>query len=614
MQGPTEYDNFAASLRIPVGKSVIVYTDRDGQGERSGCLTGEPNLPDVFYHTVSSIHLFADTICTLAGSPTETPIPTPPSATPQPTITPSVTPTTTVSALPTAILTPAPTPRCYLLTLRRQGEGSAPAPTPTQSEGCPAGHYAAGESIVVQAAPAEGWFVAGWQGVEGGDSAAQITLTMPTQPTTVTVIYAQPDPESWTILIYAVADNNLERYMGLKSPGMLSRLHQADAQPNVQVGIWYDGRDSGDSTQYTLNALGQWSGPRDLGEREMDDPQTLTAFLRWGYAELPATHYYLAILDHANGVLGVGEDLTSDVSGLAYLTPEELRQAVEAGKQGNPLDIVQIDGCSFGLLEDASIFDGLADYMIASPNTGWGVFAYDAYRQLVGQAPNPPSVVAERVAAEYARQVADYGVPYTISVFDLANYAPLHQALDKLGNALVSYLQVDQVVRTQALREIRNQVQLYDAGDYLITPNDSYVDLPGLAAALQDHPDSAVAAAAAEVLNASAPFVLSTHHSSAPVPFYSVDRAETITVDVSRSRGLAIYYPYSSRVEPGAYTRYVDDQLFYWATVDWGWRAFLDQSLPAQLPSDPIPDEDRLISMPGVEPRAWRLYLPVVQE
>ncbi len=535
------------------------------------------------------------------------------------------TPTATPLPTPTATFTSTPVPvRCYQLSLAHQGEGAPLVADPPRSPGCDSGHYTAGTAITVWATPATGWTIAAWNGDDALDNGndngndngalpANVIVTMPQHPHTVRVIYAEPAPVSWTILIYAVGDNNLGSYLGWGPKGMLTRLKDAGAQRNVQVGILYDGPQNGDSRRYILNALGDWSGPNDQGELRMDDPDTLEAFLRWGYRELPASHYYLAILDHANGVLGIGEDLTTATDGLAYLTPEELRQAIDAGKQGNPLDILQIDGCSFGLLEDASIIHGRADYMIVSPNTGWGVFAYERYRQVVGQAPNPPSVVAGRVATTYAQLVEEYERPYTIAVFDMAHFEPLSQAVDQLGSALVNYT-AKMETRQQELRTLRKGVQRYDAGDFVIEEVDSFVDLPGLASALTTHADPAIAVAATTVLSKTQPFILTERHSAEVRTFFSHERGEVITVDLSQSRGLAIYYPYSQRAEAGAYRRYVGNELFYWITPNWGWRTFLDEGLPSQQFGDPRPNEDRLIQVLGVEaPQSARLYLPLLQ-
>jgi hypothetical protein len=79
---------------------------------------------------------------------------------------------------------------CYSLSLTHVGEGGNPSATPPQSSGCAAGHYVAGHTITLTAAPAGGWRVAGWSGTaDDGSVAATNTLTMPAADYTVSVRY-----------------------------------------------------------------------------------------------------------------------------------------------------------------------------------------------------------------------------------------------------------------------------------------------------------------------------------------------------------------------------------------------------------------------------------------
>ena len=422
--------------------------------------------------------------------------------------------------------------------------------------------------------------------------------------------------QRWTLLIYAVADNNLDPYMGENSAlnGMLYRLKNAGALSNVQVGMLYDGPGANDTRRYILKPDGPLQPAEPLPEARMDEMETLRDFVRWGYATFQSDYYALSLVDHANGVVGFGQDNTSDGTGKAFLTPIELRTALQQATDNGTrkLDVLHVDGCSFGLLEDAAIAAELAQYLIVSPNTGWGVFAYERYRQLAGQSADPRTY-AEAVAQTYASAVGAHGLPYTVSVFDMARFADLNQRVSTFGNQLLAYTQADLINHVEDLRILRNASQRYDSGGvYLeIDPEDSYVDLTDFATRVQATVgDANVQSAARAVIDAvqgsagNAPFVIYEAHASGQFvsydPFQGRERA--FTVDLDHATGLAIFYPPRSNLNAGsAYKAYIEHRLFD-TTRDSGWTRFIWQGLPAQLSGDPSPMPNDVLIPPFIAP------------
>lgn len=89
--------------------------------------------------------------------------------------------------VPDDVVTP-----CRTLTLAHTGAGNDPAVAPTNSVGCSAGFYVSGEVIVVTAAPAPTWQVAGWSGTLHDDATVITnTIIMPDGNHTATVAYSQ---------------------------------------------------------------------------------------------------------------------------------------------------------------------------------------------------------------------------------------------------------------------------------------------------------------------------------------------------------------------------------------------------------------------------------------
>ena len=406
--------------------------------------------------------------------------------------------------------------------------------------------------------------------------------------------------KSWTLMIYAAADNNLDPWMGENSAfnGMLYRLQKAGPLANVQVAILYDGPGANDTYHYTLDASGAWT-KTPQPEAQMDAMETLRDFVIWGRggSGLPATDYYaLAIVDHANGIVGIAQDETSKSAGNTrpFLTPLELRVALQAATDdgARKLDVIHYDGCSFGLFEDAAIAAGLTNFVIASPNTGWGVFAYDSYRQLAASAADPHAY-AISVAGRYAELVTAEQLPYTISVFDMADFVALNTAISGLGQSLLTYVQADIAARRDTIKTLRLTMQKYDSGEGTpIEPNDedNYVDVVDLAQKFKGGiNDSAVQTAADQVIALALPsnqrFVAYESHLTKSFPYVDPTHGgeRTYNVQLDNAHGLGLYYPPRSSANPkSAYTTYIQHQLFD-ITRDSGWTKFIGQGLPAQL-------------------------------
>ena len=71
------------------------------------------------------------------------------------------------------------------------GQGSNPVASPTNSNGCPAGYYLAGETVNMSgASAASGWQISGWTGTKAdGSTVATNTVIIPSGAHTVSVNY-----------------------------------------------------------------------------------------------------------------------------------------------------------------------------------------------------------------------------------------------------------------------------------------------------------------------------------------------------------------------------------------------------------------------------------------
>ncbi|MFV9507292.1 MAG: kelch repeat-containing protein [Oscillochloridaceae bacterium umkhey_bin13] len=449
-----------------------------------------------------------------------------------------------------------------------------------------------------------------------------------------------PAQPTWTLLIYAAADNDLDPWMGLNPDvnGMLHRLKQAGPQDRVQVAMLYDGPGPNDTRRYTLSRNTGWQ-EASQPEARMDEPATLRDFIIWGFEALPRTdHYVLAIVDHANGVVGIAQDESSPAppGTQAFLTPVELRNALDQATthMGRKLDVIHYDGCSFGLYETAASADGFAHYVIASPTTAWGLFAYAQYQAHASVATSPKAY-ALAAAQTYADRIERQQLAYTIAVYDMAQFAHLQASVSVFGDQLLTYLTADRVTRAPILHDMRNAAQKYDSGglrEVAIDNEDAYVDIVDLAERVQQLSDeealnraatALIAAVQGDPAHGQAPFVAYARQASFSYRAYDPSRGveDSFMVDLARAHGVGIFYPPRATSSPdSAYVAYIQHRLFP-STRDNGWTRFLTSGLAAQ-PSSELTElsTTRLLapllpSPQGFAPLAepQRVWLPLIR-
>jgi hypothetical protein len=252
-----------------------------------------------------------------------------------------------------------------------------------------------------------------------------------------------------------------------------------------------------------------------------------------------------------------------------------------------------------GMLEVAYEIRDYADYVVASENLGWSVFAYGQYVDHLTEYTTPLQL-AQGIAGDYMDALHNY--PATISALDMSQVANVASAVDALGTALINYVyggNMDQAIG------VRDNVQTFDSRDYLTLSNDDeYVDLYHLAALYKlIMPDVAVQSAAQGVMDAVDNCVVAEHHQSGrdvwSRNYWLLDDAHGIAIYYPpRSMGWD-YIPYigGSRWELGGDTTWNEYLLHYFAVTG--------------LPPEPLPRRED----PGI-PLMQRVqnyvFLPVV--
>ena len=457
----------------------------------------------------------------------------------------------------------------------------------------------------------------------------QLIVQLTTTPTpTNTPVSSTPTPtptntpppttKSWTFLLYLAGDNNLYPYL----QRAISQLEAQPANPNLNIVVLFDGDRANDSWRFLVQPGGNYTigvNKWYLGEVNMGHPQTLTDFITWTHANYPAQNYYFAIADHGRGTSGVAWD---DTNSHDYLTTAELRTALSTATNSGQwkIDVLHYDTCLMGMLENAYQAKDFVDYMVASENLGWSVFAYDQYARS-GQAalqgarvPYAFATVAARVSAtttprELAVSVADayfnhvslQGYPRTISVLDLSRAGAVKDAVSNLAAALRSDLNTWK----NYIYNTRTATQKFDSRDYYkITNEDEYLDVYDFAQRIkQNVSNGTVQSAAQGVMDAiNGGFVVVESHQSGT---YNLGGTE-LYWDLDGSHGVSMYFP---SVSGGyGYSDYVNNILFSF-TADSQWDEFLGDffgvmGLPPGNPNDP--------GLPPFMSPGFNIYLPLI--
>jgi hypothetical protein len=330
----------------------------------------------------------------------------------------------------------------------------------------------------------------------------------------------------WTVMIYAAGDNNLDRYIHQD----ISSLELAAHNTCLNLVLLWDGSPVNDSAYYRLKfdpSMGVWAAYTqgvdkwDQGEINMGDPANLTGFVQWARANYPASHYALVIRDHGDGLGGMQEDDRSH----DYLTIPELDQALDTitGGGASPLELVFMDACLMGMIEDAYQFRSQIGVYVASEDVTWSSMRSNSHHDYF-YSTGPTTTAAqmgERIVEGYAHWMETRlpGYRYTMSAVDMAELDGLVTAV----NNLAASLDAGMATYGAQIRTSRQATIGYWRPDYIDLydfANNIYANIT----------DAAIQANAEAVTNEVGGYVLAERHSA-----YQAD-----------SHGVTVFFPTDS--------------------------------------------------------------------
>jgi len=359
---------------------------------------------------------------------------------------------------------------------------------------------------------------------------------------------SKPDePETkerqWTIMGYFDGNNNLDVSQAGTSYIIadVQEMEKVGSNDEVTSVVMVSSLKTGGNSNYYLVEKHTDELPdkisstklKDLGTKDMSDPQVLKDFITWAKTNYPAKRYALVINDHGGGWRGVCEDEQN--GGGALMSMPALRSALE----GSPhFDVIVFHACLMSMVEVAYELQDLADYMVACEFTMpmLSILGSDLW---LAELVNNPTMPALDLATKVAQSVYDRGNESQkithMAVTDLSKIRALGARISELGNRLITETRGNWAEVGHAW----GQTHFTDQDD------PAFVDLREFVKKLQQEENlkeiNLIKNAANEVITAV----------NAAVPF-----TKTNAPGLSRG-GLTIHFPYPNNKEQFDSTNYV---------------------------------------------------------
>ncbi len=169
--------------------------------------------------------------------------------------------------------------------------------------------------------------------------------------------------ESWTVLVYMAADNNLEQQSKIDINSM-----ESVAQPEgLNLIVQADNTDGAKRYKIEQDASFSVTSPvlQDLGDVNSGDAETLKDFMTWGFAAYPSQRKMMIIWSHGNSWYKGNEAkwICEDGGSRINVYNGELSSAFIGVPK---LDVLLFDACSMQSVEIIYEMADLADYIIGS--------------------------------------------------------------------------------------------------------------------------------------------------------------------------------------------------------------------------------------------------------
>lgn len=174
--------------------------------------------------------------------------------------------------------------------------------------------------------------------------------------------------ESWTVLVYMAADNNLAQ-MGRLDINTMESVAQPE---NLNLIVQADFPEGAKRYRIQQDNSEQITSPilAHLGNINSGDPNTLNNFIKWGYNRYPAQRKMLIIWSHGDSwyKTNTGKWICPDDNAQDLISVAE-GELVLALTDIPRLDVLLFDACSMQSIEVINEVNAYADYVIGSEDS-----------------------------------------------------------------------------------------------------------------------------------------------------------------------------------------------------------------------------------------------------
>uniref|UniRef100_UPI0025E4DFE2 clostripain-related cysteine peptidase n=1 Tax=Butyrivibrio sp. TaxID=28121 RepID=UPI0025E4DFE2 len=250
-----------------------------------------------------------------------------------------------------------------------------------------------------------------------------------------------------TVMVY-MCGADLESRSGMATRD-LNEMVYADISDKVNVIVETGGAKKWQNSVISASTNQRWKVEKgglvaldkNVGSKQMTDPDTLVDFVNYAKENYPADRYMLIFWDHGGGsVSGYGYD---ELYPNATMTIDEIQTALK--QTGITYDFVGFDACLMAGMETAMAVEPCADYLIASeetePGTGW---YYTNWLTALSQNTSISTVeLGKKIIDDFTSACASQSSrsKTTLSIIDLAEFkGVIPDVLTSFGTSLNTQL------------------------------------------------------------------------------------------------------------------------------------------------------------------------------
>ncbi len=246
----------------------------------------------------------------------------------------------------------------------------------------------------------------------------------------------------WGVAYYMSYDNNLERC----GKPILKGIKKGCTSAKQIVAVQADFTNSEGMTRYTIKSSGTEETKIDTEDSAKED--TAATYLDWFVKNFKCKKYVFTFLDHGGKIDQMCNDDNPGPSGKKWMSGKVMGEKLRAMKEklGDKLQLLFLQQCGRGSLENLYNFRGVGEYIMASPiPVGAPNTYYEAIHKWLPEHPNA-------TGAEIADKIADEDDHWTN--YTCLKTSKLDELPKRLDAMLKPFLEMETIKRGKKLRVI----------------------------------------------------------------------------------------------------------------------------------------------------------------